>query len=117
MSLFRTTAELATEVLRALTVLAADETIAATDETYVTGVYNDLWDELAGQNLAYWDKTAIPKVVFLAVKDLVALHVMGAYGQPMSVEDKDARHKILCQRLRKHTSTQATGHDQNVSYF
>lgn len=117
MSLFRSTTELATEVLRSLSVLAADETIAGADETYITGVYNDLWDELSGQNLAYWTKTSIPKTVFLVVKDLTALHVMGAFGQPMAIEDKEARHKLLCQRLRKHTATQATGHDQDVSFF
>ncbi len=117
MSLTRTTTELATEVLRSLAILAADETIASADETYITGVYNDLWDDLEGDNLAYWDKTAVPKVVFLVVRDLVALHVMSAYGQPIAVEDKEARDRLLRVRLRKHTATQATGHDQDVQYF
>lgn len=117
MSLNRTTTELATEVLRSLAVLAAEETIAAADETYIINIYNDKWDELEGDNLAYWVKSEIPKVVFLVLRDLIALEVQGAFGQPITVEDKEARERVLRQRLRRHTSIKATGHNQETEYF
>lgn len=117
MSLTRTTTELATEVLRFLTVIAADEAIAAADESYITNVYYDKWDELAGENLAYWTKGEIPKACFLVLRDIVANEVAGAFGKGQSVEDKDARDKLLRQRLRRHTMTQASGHEQAVEYF
>jgi len=119
MSIYKTTTELATSVLQHLGELAAGEAIDTEDDSYITGVYNDKWEELADESvsLAYWPKDDIPTVVFLIVRDLIANEVRAAYGQPMAAQVKENEEITILRRLRRHVSTKASGHRTRAEYF
>lgn len=115
----KTVTQLATAVLRELGVADAAETPDSEDLTYVEGVYRDKWEELSahGTELTYWPYDTIPNPVFLVLRDLVMLEVMGAYGTPLPPGEKDAREVIILKRLRRHTSVQSSGRPAEADYF
>lgn len=115
----KTTAELAEAVLRELGVIDAGEDPDTDDATYVTDTYRSKWEELSshGNELTYWSYDAIPEPVFLIMRDLVMLEVMGAFGQPMPPADKDAREQVILRRLRRHTTVQSSGRSTAVDFF
>ena len=106
----KTTTQLATSVLQHLAVLDATETIDSTDETYVTGVYEDKWTELSshGNEVTYWPMDVIPNAVFLALRDLIALYVRGAFGMPISERELRIEEDQCMRRLRRHTAVQSS---------
>ena len=115
----RTKAELATAVARHLTVIDATETIDSDDETLIISAYENKFAELRshGVNLTYWKRDTIPNEVFLILRDMVALEVMPAFGQPMSAADKETSEQIILKRLRRHVSTQSSGLPVRAVYY
>ena len=115
----KTVTQLATAVLRELGVVDAAETPDSEDLTYVEGVYRDKWEELSahGTELTYWPYDTIPNPVFLVLRDLVMLEVMGAYGTPLPPGEKEAREVIILKKLRRHTSVQSSGRPAEADYF
>ena len=111
--------QLSTAVLQRLGVLDAPETADATDVTYISDVWAAKWEELSahGMELTYFNYNDIPNPVFLIIRDLVANEVRGEYGQPMSATEKEAEETIILRRLRRHVSTQASGHPIKAVYF
>ena len=114
-----TTSQLATAVLQHLGVLDATETIASTDQTYITDVWAAKWEEISGhgQELTYFSYDDIPNPVFLIIRDLVANEVRGAYGRPISAAEKEQEEIIILRKLRRHLSVQATGLPGTAVYF
>ena len=117
--MYKTTTELATAVLRHLGELASDGTIDTEDETYITGVYNDKWDQLSDESwgLFYWERTNIPKVCFLTVRDLITNEVKSAYGHQQTVAQKDMDEAIILKALRRHVAVRDSGHPVRAEYF
>ena len=114
-----TTSQLSTAVLQHLGVLDATETIATTDQTYITDVWAAKWEEISGHGseLTYFSYDDIPNPVFLIIRDLVANEVRGAYGRPLSAAEKEQEELIILRKLRRHLSTQATGLPGTAVYF
>ena len=146
MALTSTTADLAEAVLRELGVIDATESPEANDETYVINAYNFKFDELVDRELAYWSKTAIPNQIFIAVRDLIINElvdrelaywtktaipnqiflsvrdliineVRGAFGEPLSAEQKEMQEIIILRQFRRHTQRRASGHATVADYF
>ncbi len=117
MALTKTTTELAEAVLRELGVIDATESPESVDETFVIDAYGAKFDELQDRELAYWTKTAIPRPIFLTIRDLVMNEVRGAFGEPMSAADKENQEIIILRQLRRHTQVRATGHPVEADYF
>ena len=114
-----TTTQLATAVLRHIGVLDATESADSDDVTYVTGVWQAKWEEIsgAGMEATYFPYDDIPNPVYLTVRDLVANEVKGAFGMPMSVQDKEAEEIVILRRLRRHIAQPATGLPGKATYF
>ena len=114
-----TTAQLSTAVMQHLALLDATETIDATDQTFITDTWAAKWEELSahGMEMTYFPYDDIPNPVFLAVRDLVANDVRGAFGMPLSASDKEAEEVTIMRRLRRHLQTQGSKKAVAVSYF
>lgn len=115
----KTKAELAEAVLRHLTVIDATEDPDADDEALVVAAYDDKFQEIRahGVNLTYWKRDTIPGEVFLIMRDLIALEVMPAFGQPIAAAEKEGQEQIIFKRLRRHVSTQSSGRQVEADYF
>lgn len=117
MALTKTTAELAEAVLRELGAIDATEDPESVDETFVIAAYGDKFAELQDRELAYWSQTAIPNAIFLVVRDLVINEVRGAFGEPMSADQKESQEIIILRRLRQHIQVRPSGHQNEAVYF
>lgn len=115
----KTVTQLATAVLRELGVVDAAETPDTEDVTYVTDTYRSKWEELSshGNEMTYWAYDTIPEPVFLVLRDLMMLEVMGAFGQPLPPAEKDAREQVILRRLRRHTAVQSSKRPVEVDFF
>lgn len=115
----KTAAQLAEAVLRELGIVDAGEDPDTEDETYVTDTYRSKWEELSahGMELTYWPCDTIPNPVFLILRDLMMLEVMGAFGQPLPPGEKDAREQVILRRLRRHVSVQSSKRPVEADYF
>jgi len=100
----KTATELATAVLRHLAVVDASETPDSADLTYVEGIYDDKWAELSayGSEYTYWPSAEIPDAVFLILRDLISLEVRGAFGQPVSAQEREVEEAYILKRLKRH---------------
>ena len=117
MALTKTTADLAEAVLRELGAIDATEDPESVDETFVIAAYGDKFAELQDRELAYWSQTAIPNAIFLVVRDLVINEVRGAFGEPMSADQKESQEIIILRRLRQHIQVRPSGHQNEAVYF
>jgi hypothetical protein len=110
----RTPQELSKAVMDQLGVIDALEFPSAIDHQYIFDRYTDLMDELRADELGYWPDDQIPGLVFLAVADLVALHVGPAFGRPVvAVTDIEDAQVPIKRRIRRYTKKHASG---EVSY-
>lgn len=114
-----TTSQLATAVLRHLSVIDGNESADSADETYITDVWSAKWEELSGHGLelTYFPHDDIPNPVFLTIRDLVALEVQGAYGQPIDAASKEQLETVILRRLRKHVQVQRSNKPVRAEYF
>jgi hypothetical protein len=111
----RTKTQLAQAVLEHLAVLGANQTISAEDNAYVSGRYEDLWEEMADDNnMAYWPQNEIPAVVFEPLVHLVAVSVGSAFGKPRSIRDLEQDIMICKRRIRRHTKV--TGAETSATF-
>jgi len=76
----KTKSDLATEVLRLLGLLDANESPATADEDFITAAYDDKYEELRLNERVYWSKGSIPEAVFRSVARIVAEDVAPVYG-------------------------------------
>ena len=113
----KTSSQLSIEVLRSLGVIAADETPDALDSTYVTGVYQDKYEELTDLELTYWSVNDIPGPLFITLKDLVINEVRGAFGETQNPEDKEARDKVILQKVRRHMRKHSSALPVTADHF
>jgi len=101
MATTRTTADLATNVLLALNIIAAEETPSARDSQYVTRRYTDLFEEMMVNEEFYWPVADIPASVFEPLTQIMALIVSPAFGKPVDPVSMDEGLRILRRRLRR----------------
>lgn len=113
----KTTAELATAVLRELNVIDATETPDSEDTAYITTLYQDKFEELNDKELVYWSRDEIPGPIFLAIRDLIINEARGTYGQPQTPEDKEAREVIILKRVRAHMHKRPSGLPVMARYY
>ncbi len=115
----KTKAELAEAVLRHLTVIDATENPDSDDEAHVIAAYENKFAEIRshGFDLTYWKRDSIPSEVFLIMRDLIALEVMPAFGQPIAAAEKEGQELVILKRLRRHTSVQSSGKQTMADYF
>lgn len=115
----KTTTELATSVLRHLSVIDATESGDSEDITLIQDAYTDKWAELSahGLELTYWPLAEIPEAVFTIMRDLVALEVMPAFGQPINAADKMTSETIILKKLRRHVHTPSSNLPTYTDYF
>lgn len=116
-SLTRTQDELAEAVLRAMGVLDATETADSTDIDFVGDAYALKFHELADREIAYWTVDAVPREVFLSVRDLIVNEVRGAYGDPIDPGAKAQAEVALLLQLRRHTQRRPSGHTAQAEYY
>ena len=74
-------------------------------------------DVLDKPALTYWKRDDIPPAVFLIMRDLVALEVRSAFGQPVNASGKEAEEMIILKRLRRHTSVKSSGLPVRAVYY
>lgn len=119
MSLTRTVDELGEAVLRELGVIDAAETPDSDDLDYIEERYIEKFHALAshGLDLTYWTSTSIPVAVFLIMRDLMMNEVRGAFGEPMTPEEKEGREIVILKALRRHISRPKSGHAIVGEYF
>lgn len=116
----KTETELATAVLKHLSVIGAGQSAEAADVADVIEAYRSKYAELAAPGLeyAYWDTgDNIPDEVFIILRDLVALDVQNAFGQALTAADRDELETIIMKRLRRHVGLAATGEPVVSEYF
>lgn len=117
MSLTRTADDLSDAVLREMGVVDAVETADTTDIDYISGVYELKFHELVDREIAYWSVDAIPREVFLTMRDLIVNEVRGAYGDPIDPGAKAQSETVLLMQLRRHTQRRPSGHAAQADYF
>ena len=115
----RTKAELATHVIRYLTIIDATESADTDDSNFIIEAYENKWAEIRahGPELTYWKRDDIPPAVFLIMRDLVALEVRSAFDQPINASEKEAEEMIILKRLRRHTSVKSSGLPVRAVYY
>ncbi len=113
----RTRAELAVAVLQELGVLDASETPTAEDSELVIDRHDELLAHLVDEELAYWAEDEIPLAVFGALRNLVINQVRGVFGEPVTAEEVEARHKMLMGPLRRHVARAPSGTRTSAEYF
>jgi hypothetical protein len=115
----KTTTELADAVLRDIGVVDAEETPDTVDRNYVIEAYELKWAELSAHGLeyTYWPIAEIPDQVFLIVRDLVKMEVVGAFGQSIAPSQKEAEERIILTRLRRHVQKPTSRLAAEALYF
>lgn len=74
-----TSTDLAKSVLQALSVIDAEEDPEAADAALVKNRYSNLFAELQGNEIAWWDEASIPPEVFNALIGVLAYTCFGAF--------------------------------------
>lgn len=123
----RSKADLATDALRLLKVVASDENPSAADASDAEGTYDDLRSELIDKGLAYWPSTTrttaeIPAVVFRALAMILAARLAPKYGMeaPMTHDDDGKQVPMVAKGfrdLRRHMAKPASGVATPATYF
>ncbi len=116
----KTEAQLATAVLRELTVVDASEDPTGSDDAlYVISVYEDKYAEWAspGLELTYWSMTTIPAAIFNTIRDLIINEVAGTFGNPQPPAAKQQQEEYLLMKLRRHVAVGPSGVPLAADYF
>lgn len=106
-----TKAALRNRVLERLGVLAAGETAATVDQTYVEEVIDAAHEELRKKQLAPFATSAIPSWAQLGLTRWVVAECGPAYGKPWT-EDEVERRKTLAERS---LATQVSGFHHDIT--
>jgi hypothetical protein len=94
-------AALRNRVLEHLGVLAAGETAATADATYVDEVIDAAYEELRKAGLAPFPTSAIPSWAQLGFRNWVVAECGPTYGRPWTEDEVDRRKMIAEKRLSK----------------
>lgn len=102
--------------------IGADETPTASEASYVERRYDAKLDEWRDAGLVYWPNTGrteaeIPLVVYSALVDLMGNEIAIAFGRGDKIEDKEAREKLLLQRLRRIMAKRSSGEPTRAVYY
>src|SRR4030067_970364 len=81
-----TNQDLATEAMRRLGVLEAQEEAAAEDAAHIIRKYENKFTEWQLREMAYWAVDAIPAEVFEYVARLIGAEIASSFGTPIPVE-------------------------------
>jgi len=82
----RTIEDLATETMRMLGLLEAQEEASTEDAAHISRAYEDKFTEWFLREIAYWPVEAIPTEVFRAVARLMADEVAASFGAKAPTE-------------------------------
>lgn len=82
MALVKTRLDLATKVMKDLSLLAPGESPSGRDAEDIGEVYDCMLEEIRDERYLYWTSDAIPTEVFLAVVELIALASQKMFGFP-----------------------------------
>lgn len=113
----KSTTDLATAVLRDLSVIDATETGDADDVAHIQDVYALKFEYLNDLELVYWSPSEIPGPIFLAVRDLIANEVRGTYGESIPPETRNAREMEILKIIRRHLHKRSSGLPVKALYF
>jgi len=114
----RTIQDLAREVLIDLGRLDFLAEPRPEDKQRVERRYLNILDELADEDLVYWDADSIPKEVFEALIGLMRLVVGPGFGIPGTVDaNLDAAMEGAKRRIRRRVRKPASGEPQRVDDF
>lgn len=107
----KTETELATAVLKHLSVIGAGQNPEASEIQDVIDAYRAKYDELTapGYEYTYWELAEIPEPIFTTLRDLVALEVRNGFGQPIEASAKELEEAVILKRLRRHVGIPSTG--------
>lgn len=81
--------DLATEAMRLLGLLEAQEVASTEDAAHIVRAYDNKFAEWQLRELAYWDAASIPPEVFQHVARMIADEVATAFGTaaPMEIDE------------------------------
>lgn len=113
----RTQVELASDAMRHLGLIAANETADGHDVTYAVKRYAELVEELKDFGFAYWALNEIPINVYSAMTELLALEISEAFGIFYSIQERETRARLARSRLGRRTTKTASGEHAKVDYF
>lgn len=113
MPVTRTSDELAKRVLQELRVVDALETPDAADNQLVKERYQDVYEWLADEDLAFWPSAQIPGGAMEGLTILVADVCAAAFGKPMD----ETRRTRGIQRLTEFAQIRDDGEATEAEYF
>ena len=110
-------ADLVTEVLRELYVLAGGETPSAEDDAVVDIAIDQAMAELSERQLAYWDVTDIPQAVMRGLTLVVAGNCGRKFVPEMTLADCEQMRDLGMRRIREVIAMQADHQPVPQNYF
>ena len=110
-------ADLVTEVLRELYVLAGNETPSAEDDAVVDIAIDQAMGELAERQLAYWDVTDIPQAVMRGLTLVVAGNCGRKFVPEMTLTECEQMRDLGMRRIREVIAMQADHQPVPQNYF
>lgn len=118
----KTKADLSTQVLRQMNIIAAQETASSSDASYVEGVYDTKLKEWRELGLVYWPNTTrttseIPDAVFGMLADLMENEIGNAFGRQNPQPQRMAIEENMLGRLRRHMAKKPSGESTTFSSF
>lgn len=118
----KTTAQLATAVMRKLGVIDVNKQPSAAEQSMIIDLYGDKYAELKAKDMVYWSQASIPQEVFGAMVRIVAEEFAPALGKDVPTEqDEDGKVVSIGNRgmkmLRRHVARDATGLPAKAQYF
>lgn len=110
-------ADLVTEVLRELYVLAGSETPSAEDDAVVDIAIDQAMAELEERHLAYWDVTDIPNAVMRGLTLVVAGNCGRKFVPEMSLGECEQMRDLGMRRIREVIAAQPDHQIVPQNYF
>lgn len=118
----RSKAQLSTQTLKQLNVIAPDEEAAAHDAAYVEGVYDTKLREWRDDGLVYWTNTdrnteEIPDQVFGTLCDLMENEVRNSFKGDNPPVQRMAQETAILSRLRRQQAKRPSGEATTFSSY
>lgn len=114
----RTASDLATAIMRDLSLIDALEEPAAEDREYIVQRYANILEEMRDDLLVTWEADAIPYDTFEAVVGLMRIVIGPAFGIPGLIgEDMNNALEGAKKRIRRRSMKRSSGLPVQVEYF
>ncbi len=118
----RTIEDLATEAMRLLGLLEAQEEASAEDRAHLERVYRDKFEEWQFRELAWWPVAEIPSMAFQHVARMIAEEIAVSYGRsPPQEQDENGDVVSMgvkgLRGLRRLIAREKTGYPVVGTYF